>query len=74
MDIERLLVLKDMNGEAITDVVIFDKTIDKAKVKEAVDSLWGRECGWTFDDLLEVLDNFGDYTIAPLSTITTIEY
>lgn len=74
MDGKQMIVLKDMNDEIEPTLVIFDNIIDMDKLNTKVIELQKREGGWTFDDLLGVLDKFGGYTMSPLSTITTIQY
>ena len=74
MNEEQMIVLKDTNEEIEPELVIFDNIIDMEKLDRKVVELREREGGWTFDDLLDVLDEFGGYTMSPLSTITTIRY
>jgi len=69
----KILVLKDMSDGAFSDLVIFDDEVDMEAVRKKVSELWNRD-NWTYDDLLEELDNFGGYSVIPLNTIETIEY
>lgn len=72
MNRKQMIVLKDMNDEIEPELVIFDNIIDMDKLDLEVIELRKREGGWTFDDLLDVLNKFGGYTMLPLSAIATI--
>lgn len=74
MNRKQMIVLKDMNSEIEPQLVIFDNIIDMDKLDLEVIELRKREGGWTFDDLLDVLNKFGGYTMLPLSAIATIWY
>ena len=74
MNRKKMIVLKDMNSEIEPELVIFDNIIDMDKLDLEVIELRKREGGWTFDDLLDVLNKFGGYTMLPLSAIATIWY
>ena len=74
MNRKQMIVLKDMNSEIEPQLVIFDNIIDMDELDLEVIELRKREGGWTFDDLLDVLNKFGGYTMLPLSAIATIWY
>lgn len=70
---KQILVLRDMGDGAFTDLIIFENEVDMEAVREKVKEFWGRD-NWTYDDLLNELDNFGEYSVIPLSAIEIIEY
>ena len=74
MNRKQMIVLKDMNSEIEPELVIFDNIIDMDELDLEVIELRKREGGWTFDDLLDILNKFGGYTMLPLSAIATIWY
>ena len=74
MNRKQMIVLKDMNSEIEPQLVIFDNIIDMDELDLEVIELRKREGGWTFDDLLDILNKFGGYTMLPLSAIATIWY
>lgn len=72
MNRKQMIVLKDTNYEIEPELVIFDNIIDMDELDLKVIELRKREGGWTFDDLLNVLNEFGGCTMLPLSAIATI--
>lgn len=69
-----LLLLQDASDRLnLTDIVIFDNEVDVKAIREMVKELMQRE-EWTYDDLLKELDNFGGYSVIPISFIETINY
>lgn len=70
----KVLVLKDMDSDEFTDIVLFDNAVDMEKIKRNMNELWERDDSWTFDDMLKMLDEFGRYSIFPLNRLETIEY
>lgn len=74
MNRKQMIILKDMDSDEFTDLIIFDNEVDMKKIKHNMDELWERDDSWTYDDMLEMLDEFGGYYVMPLSAIETIEY
>lgn len=70
----QIVILKDMDGEATTSLIVFDYPVPMDILYSDIEKLHQRQEGWTFDDLLQLLDEFGSYTIVPLDALQTIYY
>lgn len=69
-----ILVLQDAGDGSFTDLVIFDDEVDIEAIRESVNKRLHKGDEWTYDDVLDELENFGGYSVIPVSTIETIEY
>lgn len=77
IELNQILMLKDMGGDpykdSLTDIVIFDNPVDMKALKEEATKL-SEQDEWTYDDLLDMLEKFGGYSVVPLDSVNFIEY
>ena len=71
---DQIIILKDVDGEATTELIVFDYPIPMNILYDDIEKLHKRPEGWTFDDILKLLDAFGGYTMIPLNALQTIYY
>lgn len=69
-----ILVLRDAGDGGFTDIVIFDDEVDIEAIRESINKGLRKMGEWTYDDVLDELENFGGYSVIPVSAIETIEY
>ena len=67
----KIVLLRDYTGyeHEFTDVVVFDKEIDETallKEYEELNDLDKYPDSWEWDDLMELLDKYGEHKIIPL--------
>ena len=74
IDRRQIVILKDMDGEATTNIIVFDYPIQIDILYDDIKNLHQRQEGWSFDDLLKLLDAFGGYTMLTLDELQTIYY
>ena len=65
--------LIDDSDKAFDDLVVFDEEQEIAKVKSIIEGVKARD-EYTFDDILEALDELGGYTVQPIETLGVAFY
>lgn len=80
----KFVILKEygsaIKGSPAMELVVFKNEIDESKLKEEYDKLWDLNLypdGWDWDDLMDLLDKFGEHTMYEISGdggIVMLEY
>ena len=70
----RIILLRDYDGEIDPQIVIFEYPVVFEQIEQDFQELRKKEGGWSFYDLLEILDRYGKYEIYNINDFLTIDY
>lgn len=69
----KTIILKDDNGDIKDKIIIYDYPIDFDLFTKDLDNLKKSE-GWTYDDLIKLLDSYGSYRTYEYDDFITFYY
>ena len=70
---KQIVVLRDYSNDIKDKIVIYDYAIDFDLFNEDISKLRNKE-GWTYEDLIDLLDSYGSYEMYNYDDFITVYY